>query len=82
MEVTSFEEIGFCLLRCAHVAQLGVGNPNIDDIPISKHEFFFCIVFHLEMTMIVDGCLGNLLLAYYFACQGCSRSWVWACLLS
>jgi hypothetical protein len=34
----------------------------------------------LEMTMIVDGCLGNLLLAYYFACQGCSRSWVWACL--
>jgi len=36
MEVTSFEEIGFCLLRRAHVAQHGVRNPNIDDIPISK----------------------------------------------
>jgi hypothetical protein len=80
MEVTSFEEIGFCLLRCAHVAQLGVGNPNIDDIPISKRDKKN-IVFHLEMTMIVDGCLGNLLLAYYFACQGRSCSWVWACLL-
>ncbi len=38
MEVTSFEEIGFCLLRHAHVAQPRVGNPNIDDIPISKRD--------------------------------------------
>jgi len=38
MEVTSFEEVEFCLPRCAHVAQLGVGNPNLDDIPISKRD--------------------------------------------
>ncbi len=36
MEVVSFKEVGFCLPKRAHVAQLGVGNPNQDDILISK----------------------------------------------
>jgi hypothetical protein len=36
MEVTSFEEVEFCLPRYAHVAQLGVGTLNLNDIPISK----------------------------------------------
>jgi hypothetical protein len=36
MEVASFEEVGFCLPKHAHVTQLGVGNPNQDDILVSK----------------------------------------------
>jgi hypothetical protein len=38
MEVVSFEEIGFCLPRHAHATQARVGNPNLDDMPISKHD--------------------------------------------
>jgi hypothetical protein len=38
MEVASFEEVGFCFPKHAHAAQLGVRNPNQDDIPISKHD--------------------------------------------
>jgi hypothetical protein len=38
MKVVSFDEIGFCFPKRAHVAQLGVGNPNQDDILVSKHD--------------------------------------------
>jgi hypothetical protein len=33
--VASSEEVGFCLVMCALV-KMGVVNPNVDDIPISK----------------------------------------------
>jgi hypothetical protein len=35
IEVASLEEVGFCFLRYAQVEARG-GNPNVDDIPISK----------------------------------------------
>jgi hypothetical protein len=37
VEVASFEEARFCLPRRARATQPRVGNPNPNDIPISKH---------------------------------------------
>ncbi len=47
MEVVSFKEVGFCLPRHAHVTQPRVGNPNLDDIPISKRDNKF--VYHVPL---------------------------------
>jgi hypothetical protein len=38
MEVISFKEVGFRLPRHANATQPRVGNPNLDDIPISKRD--------------------------------------------
>ncbi len=38
MKVASFKGAMFYFLRCAHGTKLGARNPNLDDIPTSKHE--------------------------------------------
>jgi len=38
MKVVSFEKAGFHFPNCSHGTKLGAGNPNLNDVPTSKHE--------------------------------------------
>jgi hypothetical protein len=38
MKVASFEKVEFHFPRCAHGTKPRAENPNLDDVPTSKHE--------------------------------------------
>lgn len=66
--------LGFCLPKHAHAAQLGVGNPNQDNILVSKRDNK---VVHRAPHGNDHGrrwVSGKNLLNTIFACQGCSCS--------